>query len=74
MSRGQSHSHSVIESLVNVVVGFGIATGANWIIMPWFGHQVSVTDSAGIGGVLTVISILRSYLLRRAFNSWHMRG
>lgn len=66
--RGQSRRHSLFESLVNVFVGFGIATIANFVILPWFGHNVSFGDSAGIGLLMTVVSIARSYALRRFFN------
>lgn len=69
---GQSKKASILESFANVAVGFGIATLANLVVLPVFGYQVSVPDALGIGGVLTVISILRSYALRRAFNWWHV--
>ncbi len=70
---GQSHKHSLLESITNVVVGFGIATVANLIVMPWFGYNVSARDSAGIGGVLTIVSIVRSYWLRRLYNWYHVK-
>lgn len=70
---GQSKRHSVIESFANVAVGFTISVAANWVVLPWFGYDVSVADSAGIGMILTVVSIVRSYLLRRVFNSWCQR-
>lgn len=73
MIHGQSRRHSLFESIANVIVGFGISTVANWIVMPWFGHQVSWGDSAGIGLVLTVVSIIRSYCLRRFYNWYHVR-
>lgn len=74
MNRGQSRKHSILESIVNVLVGFGIATAANFIVMPWFGYNVTLHDSLGIGGILTVISIARSYCLRRVFNWLHLKG
>lgn len=70
---GQSRRHSVFESIANVLVGFGIAAAANFVVMPWFGYNVTVHDSMGIGGVLTVVSIVRSYALRRFFNWFHIR-
>ena len=73
MGSGQSKGHSVLESFANVAVGFGIATLANLVVLPWFGYAVTAGDALGIGGVLTVVSIVRSYLLRRAFNWWHCR-
>lgn len=70
---GQSKRYSILEALVNVLVGYGIATGANWAVLPLFGYKVSIADSAGIGLIMTVVSIVRSYTLRRVFNWWHVR-
>lgn len=70
---GQSRRHSLFESISNVIVGFGISTGANWIVLPWFGYNVSVRDSAGIGLVLTVVSVVRSYILRRIYNQIYLK-
>lgn len=71
---GQPKGHSLLESIINVVIGFGIATVANIIALPWFGYDVSPADAAGIGGVLTIVSIIRSYALRRLFNWFHVRS
>lgn len=68
MNTGQSKRHSLFESISNVVVGFGISTGANCIVLPWFGYNVSPADAVYIGIVFTLISLARSYILRRVFN------
>lgn len=64
----QSKKMSLIESVVNVAVGFGVATAANIMILPLFGYDVSVSDGVCIGLIFTVISIFRSYFIRRMFN------
>ncbi len=74
MSLGQSKRHSLFESISNVIVGFIISVAANWIVLPWFGYAVSIKDSAGIGLVLTVVSVIRSYLLRRLYNQIYLKG
>lgn len=66
--QGQKKSHSFLESIFNVIVGFGINMGANLIVLPWFGFKVSVGTAFNIGVIFTVISIVRSYVLRRIFN------
>lgn len=71
---GQSKRHSIFESISNVVVGFIISVAANWIVLPWFGYNVTVKDSAGIGLVLTVVSVARSYALRRVYNWIYLKG
>lgn len=70
----QSRRASLIEAIANILVGYGIATVANYYVLPLFGYHVSFADSAGIGLIMTVISLLRSYLLRRAFDLLHHNG
>ena len=69
----QTKSQSFFEATINILVGYGIATLANWIVIPWFGYNVSFAESAGIGFFLTFISLTRSYLLRRFFNWYHTK-
>tara|TARA_R100000742_G_C4260908_1_gene78702 strand:+ start:472 stop:681 length:210 start_codon:yes stop_codon:yes gene_type:complete len=66
----QSKRMSFIESLTNVIVGYLVAVGANYIVLPMFGYMVSVADSFYIGIVFMVIAIVRSYILRRMFNGF----
>ncbi len=70
----QSRRHSLIEANVNVLIGFTINLIANLIILPAFGYMVSIGDAFGIGLVFTVISVVRSYFVRRLFNRWHRKG
>lgn len=65
---GQTRRASLTESLTNVAVGYGVALAAQAVIFPLFGVHLSVSDHAAIGGLFTVVSIARSYALRRAFN------
>lgn len=60
----------MIEAWVNVIVGFGISLLANLLVLPLFGYQVTVGDAFGIGLIFTIISIIRSYCIRRWFNSF----
>lgn len=63
----QTKQHSLIESCVNVMVGYLVAVASQWAIFPLFGIQTTLTDNALIGAWFTGISIVRSYLLRRWF-------
>ena len=58
---------SLAESLANVAVGYGIAVATQAVVFPWFGLHTSLSDDLAIGGLFTVVSIARSYLLRRLF-------
>lgn len=63
----QSRSMSLVESVSNVAIGYGVAVVSQIMIFPLFGLDVPVADTLAIGAVFTVISIIRSYTLRRAF-------
>ncbi len=60
---------SLIESVANVMVGYGVAVSAQIVVFPMFGLHASVSDNLMMGGVFTVVSLVRSYLLRRVFNA-----
>lgn len=64
----QSRRMSFVESCINVAIGYGVAVLAQIAIFPLFGIRVSLADNLMIGAFFTVVSIARSYLLRRAFN------
>ncbi len=63
----QSKTHSIIESVVNVLIGYFVALASQLIIFPMFGIYATIKDNMFIGLWFTVISIARSYILRRVF-------
>ena len=63
----QSRSMSLVESLVNVFVGFGVAVLAQVAIFPLFGLHPSLGENLLIGAAFTVVSLVRSYAVRRVF-------
>mgnify|MGYP007122431013 FL=1 len=65
----QSKLQSITEAIVNVVVGYGVAVWSQYIILPLFDIHVTIQDNLVIGLIFTVISVIRSYTLRRIFNS-----
>lgn len=70
--RGQSKRHSALEALLNVVLGFWVSVLANVWLLPLWGFQVQLAQGIEIGLAFTLISLFRSYLLRRLFNYWHL--
>lgn len=64
----QTKLGSFVEAWANIAVGFSINFCANLIVLPWFGFNVTPHAAFGIGIVFTVISLVRSYVLRRWFN------
>jgi hypothetical protein len=67
----QTRRHSALEALTNVAVGYGVAVTAQIIIFPLYGLVIPLHDNLTMGGIFTVISLIRSYALRRLFNRWH---
>lgn len=65
----QTHIGSALESLANILVGFSINWVANLLILPLFGFQVTGEQAFNMGLIFTAISLVRSYALRRFFNS-----
>lgn len=65
----QTKLGSLIESIVNIIIGFAINFTANMLVLPLFGFHVTAGSAFQIGLIFTVISIVRSYVLRRWFNS-----
>ncbi|CUH70014.1 hypothetical protein TL5118_03986 [Thalassovita autumnalis] len=66
----QSRRQSLIEAITNVVVGYALAVITQIVVFPWFGLQVSLGDNLAIGALFVMISLLRSYALRRLFERW----
>lgn len=63
----QSRLHSALESAANVAIGYGVALASQLLIFPFYGIQIPLRDNIAIGIWFTVISLARSYLLRRWF-------
>lgn len=65
----QTKTQSLIESVVNVLIGYTVALISQLLIFPMFDIHVTFTDNLLIGLWFTVISIIRSYTIRRWFNA-----
>ena len=65
----QTRIGSLIEASINVLIGYIINFCANLLILPLIGFHISVTQNLFIGLLYTVISVARSYAIRRWFNA-----
>ena len=65
----QTRLGSLIEACINVAIGFAINFVANLLILPLIGFHISVSQNLFIGVLYTVISVGRSYCVRRWFNN-----
>jgi hypothetical protein len=66
----QTIKGSIAEAWANIAVGFAVNFTANMVILPFFGFTaLTLGANFEIGMLYTVISLVRSYVLRRWFNS-----
>ena len=66
----QSRLGSFYESLFNIIIGFAINFFANLVFIPLFLHvEVPLLANWWMGCAYTVISLVRSYVIRRWFNA-----
>ena len=65
----QTKLQSFVEASSNVLVGYIVAVLSQLIIFPWFNIHIALSDNLLIGLYFTLISLGRSYVLRRYFNN-----
>ena len=65
----QTRLGSLIEAWINVAISFTINFVANLLILPLIGFNISIGQNLFIGVLYTVISVARSYVIRRWFNA-----
>ena len=70
----QSRGMSLVESVANVIVGYGVAVATQILIFPIFGLHTTLAQNLKMGLVFTVVSIVRSYVLRRLFETIRVRA
>jgi branched-subunit amino acid transport protein len=70
----QHKRHSFLEAVLGTAIGFLIALCAQLLIFPQFGIEASMETNLSIAGIMTVVSIIRSYFVRRLFNHLHTKG
>jgi hypothetical protein len=70
----QTRKASLAESLMNVAIGYGVALASQIIVFPWFGIIIPLSSNILIGIIFTVVSIGRSFALRRLFETLRVRG
>lgn len=73
-AKGQSHTHSWLEAVANIVVGFAVSLVITAIVLPAFGHHITLAENVAMTSIFTVASLARSYALRRIFNRITTRG
>jgi hypothetical protein len=64
---------SLVEAVANVAVGFGVAVVIQMLVFPLFGLVATLGENMAMGAIFTVVSIVRSYSLRRVFEAIRVR-
>ncbi|MEQ9145226.1 MULTISPECIES: DUF7220 family protein [Rhodobacterales] len=70
----QSRFMSLVEAIANVAVGYSVAVMTQILIFPVFGLHTTLAQNLKMGGIFTIVSIARSFALRRLFEAIRVRG
>lgn len=65
----QSRAMSLVEAIANMIVGYGVAVATQILVLPWFDVHMSLTQNLKLATAFTLISIVRSFALRRLFEA-----
>ena len=69
----QSKKHSILESISNVAIGFLTTLVLSPFIYSLCGITYTWNQLGGVTIIFTIVSILRSYIIRRFFNHKHKK-
>lgn len=65
----QSRLMSLVEAVVNVIVDHGVGVVTQILLFPIFGLHTTQAQNLKMGADFSVVSIARSYVLWRVFQS-----
>jgi len=69
----QSRAMSLVEAVANVAIGYGVAVATQMMVFPVFGLQATLAQNLKMGLAFTVVSIIRSFAIRRLFETIRTR-
>jgi hypothetical protein len=69
----QSRAASLIEAIINIAVGFGLSILFQATVLPLLGVQIPWSANFAFALVMTAVSIIRQFILRRVFEALHIR-
>ena len=67
-----SKKRSMIETVIDVLIGFVLYLPINFLILPLFAEQISSYDILGffqLSAIFTAIALVRKYTIRRWFEN-----
>jgi len=66
----QSKLGSFVEAMTNTFIGYFISLIVQFIVYPLYGATFTFMQNIQIGLIFMIVSILRSYIIRRWFNKY----
>ena len=67
----QTRLISAFEATTNTVVGYWVSvTVGQLLIYPMHGYEITLTDNISMTAMFVGISLVKSYLCRRAYVRW----
>jgi len=66
----QSRTHSLYEAISNIILGYTLGVLSQMVIFPMYGIEVEVIQNIEIAGLFSLVSLVRSYFVRRVYNRW----
>lgn len=63
----QTKTQSAIETLASTAIGYVVAVITQSLVFPLFGLHVATSTHVGIAAILTIVSIVRGFAVRRLF-------
>jgi len=70
----QSKLNSFIEAWVNILIGFAINLFLQIVVFKFLGIDADISQNLQIAIIFTVVSLTRSYVIRRWFNKHTAKG
>lgn len=64
----QSKKSSLVEAIMNTAIGYFLSLAVQFIVYPAYGATFTFGENIQIGLIFMVVSLIRSYVIRRWFN------
>ena len=64
----QSKLSSFLEAVANTLIGYVINIAVQFIVYPFYGASFTISQNIQIGLIFMVVSLTRSFVIRRYFN------
>lgn len=70
----QTRTMSAIEVGSSYTIGFIIAWGIAYYILPYWGFRQEISSATSATILFTIVSVVRTYSIRRFFNWLYLRA